>query len=235
MGSKKTITIVVLSILLLISSIGFIVTLKNKNKVQIKTKVKEVYVEKQREEIEKTENIVFFGDSITELYPIEDIYGNLPVVRSGVSGFKTQDLLDRMDSMLYHYNPTKVILLIGINDFMPDKSEENQQYIIKNIKKIISEIKKHRPKAKVYLESIYPINYKMWKQSSEESDNETIKHLNEQLLEYAKKNDVVFINMFDELIDEEGKLNEKYTNDGLHPNTMGYAKITRVLVPYIYE
>ena len=235
MGSKKTIAIVVLSILLLISSIGFIVTLKNKNKVQIKTKVKEVYGEKQREEIEKTENIVFFGDSITELYPIEDIYGNLPVVRSGVSGFKTQDLLDRMDSMLYHYNPTKVILLIGINDFMPDKSEENQQYIIKNIKKIISEIKKHRPKAKVYLESIYPINYKMWKQSSEESDNETIKHLNEQLLEYAKKNDVVFINMFDELIDEEGKLNEKYTNDGLHPNTMGYAKITRVLVPYIYE
>ena len=71
------------------------------------------------------ENIVIFGDSITELYPVQDIYGDMPVLNSGVSGYRTQDLLDRMDSMLYKYNPSKVILLIGINDLMPNKSSEN--------------------------------------------------------------------------------------------------------------
>ena len=40
--------------------------------------------------------------------------------------------------------------------------------------------------------------------------------------------------MYDELTDEDGNLNKKYTNDGLHPNSLGYAKITRVLLPYIY-
>ncbi len=181
------------------------------------------------------ENIVIFGDSITELYPVQDIYGDMPVLNSGVSGYRTQDLLDRMDSMLYKYNPSKVILLIGINDLMPNKSSENQTKIINNIKKIISEIKTNRPKAKIYLESIYPINVEMKDILAEPGDNEIIKGMNKRLEKYCKSDNVTYINMFDELINSTGELDPKYTNDGIHPNTMGYAKITRVLLPYIIE
>ena len=46
---------------------------------------------------------------------------------------------------------------------------------------------------------------------------------------------VITFEAFSELVDEDGDFDAKYTNDGLHPNTMGYAKITRVLLPYVYE
>ena len=54
---------------------------------------------KPAEELKEKENIVFLGDSITEIYPINKIYGDLPIIKSGVSGYKTEDILKRMDSM----------------------------------------------------------------------------------------------------------------------------------------
>ena len=65
--------------------------------------------------------------------------------------------------------------------------------------------------------------------------NEAIKKLNEKIKIYCEENNITYINMYDELTDEEGNFDEKYTYDGLHPNTLGYAKITRVIIPYIYE
>ena len=41
--------------------------------------------------------------------------------------------------------------------------------------------------------------------------------------------------MYNELIDEDGNFNKKYTYDGLHPNTLGYARISQVLSQYIYK
>ena len=99
---------------------------------------------KPAEELKEKENIVFLGDSITEIYPINKIYGDLPIIKSGVSGYKTEDILKRMDSMVYRYNPTKVILLIGTNDISKDISEENLNKTQKNIEKIINGIKKNR-------------------------------------------------------------------------------------------
>ncbi len=224
---------IVITFLVTMSSALLIVCIVNMPESKAETKL--VKDNEKKEKRIGNENVVIFGDSITELYPVSEIYGDMPVLKSGVSGYKTQDLLDRMDKMLYQYNPTKVILLIGINDFMPDKSEENQEYIIKNIKKIIAEIKKNRPMAKIYLESIYPINTELKKTLAEPGDNEIIKSINERLKEYCDTDDVVYINMFDELTDRDGELDSTYTNDGIHPNTMGYAKITRVLLPYINE
>ena len=106
---------------------------------------------KPAEELKKKENIVFLGDSITEIYPINKIYGDLPIIKSGVSGYKTEDILKRMDSMVYRYNPTKVILLIGTNDISKDISEENLNKTQKNIEKIINGINKNRKNSKIYI------------------------------------------------------------------------------------
>ena len=67
-------------------------------------------------EYDANDNFVFLGDSITDFYPLEEYYDNLPVVNSGVSGNKTTDILTDMKERVYKYNPTKVFLLIGTND-----------------------------------------------------------------------------------------------------------------------
>lgn len=238
MNNKQTIIITILIIILVIVCTAFCVYIVNnvnsKKKIQTKTIIKNVCQKNEEEVLEKSENIVFFGDSLTEYYPIEEIYGETSFVKSGVAGYKVQDLLDRMDTMLYRYNPTKVILLIGINDYYDDKSEENQKQIIKKIIKIVEKIKENRPKAKIYLESLYPINIRK-KDLAEKEDNENIDTLNKKLKEYSKKNDIVYIEVNSKLKDGDGNLDERYSEDGIHLNKVGYAKVTRILVPYIYD
>ncbi len=237
-NNKKIIINLMIVILILISLItsGIVLVLYANKEIKEKVIIKEKksYIQRSKKDLIQKENVVILGDSITELYPVKEIYDELPVLNSGVSGFKTQDILDRMDSMVYQYNPTKVILLIGINDLMPDKSKENQKYVVTNIEKIIALIKEKRSSAKIYLESIYPVNTKT-RDGSEADDNEAIAEVNAELEKYAKDNKVIYIDMYHELLDKDGDFAKVYTNDGLHPNTMGYAKITSVLLPYIYE
>ena len=51
--------------------------------------------------------------------------------------------------------------------------------------------------------------------------------------EYCKEEHYTYINMYDILVDEDGNFNEKYTDDGLHPNENGYEIITKELKKYL--
>ena len=140
-----------------------------------------------------------------------------------------------MNEMAYEYNPTKIFLLIGINDIAYDTSAENVDETLNNIKTIIKNLKNNRKNAKLYVESIYPINRELNKNKINEDINETIINMNSEIKSICKENKSIYINMHDELTDDDGNFSEDYTNDGIHPNTLGYAKITRVLTPYIFE
>ena len=88
-----------ISIIILIVTLAIIIKIDNKNpEVKLVEKVK---VEKQKtyDEIRKEDNIVFLGDSIMDWYPISDIYGTLPIVKSGIAGYETDDILSRLDDM----------------------------------------------------------------------------------------------------------------------------------------
>ena len=76
--------------------------------------------------VESNDNFLFLGDSITDYYPLEEYYDNLPVVNSGIAGNKTTDILSNMKERVYQYNPTKVFLLIGTNDI-----DSNDKDIVK--------------------------------------------------------------------------------------------------------
>lgn len=193
-------------------------------------------LEKQSiKQLKKHENIVILGDSITELYPIDEAYGSLPVVKSGVSGYKTTDILSRIESMAYQYNPTKLFLLIGINDVAYETDDKKVNQTISNIEKIIKKIRKNRSETKIYVQSLYPINRELNDNKINEDINEAIIYMNKKIKKYCKEKNITYINVHDELIDDDGNFAEKYTNDGIHPNTLGYVAITRVLSPYIYE
>lgn len=181
-------------------------------------------------DIKREENIVFLGDSITDWYPIDEVFGDLPIVRSGIAGFETKDILKDMNKMVYQYNPTKVIILIGTNDLK--YKESTTEETIENTKTIIENIKKNRKNTKIYYQSIYPVNRNMW--AVENRYNEEIQEVNEKMKEYCRDNDVTYIDMYNELSDEEGNFREDFTDDGLHPNSLAYGRISQVLLRYIY-
>ena len=51
---------------------------------------------------------------------------------------------------------------------------------------------------------------------------EKIKALNEILKNYAKSNNVVYVDYYSAMIDERLGLNIEYSKDGVHPNKIGY-------------
>lgn len=183
------------------------------------------------------DNYVFLGDSITDWYDLDKYFEGLPVVNSGVSGYSTSNILNNMNKMVYQYNPSKVFILIGINDL---ELKVDDDVVVNNIRKIVQDIKKNRRYAKIYVESIYPIN------NSDDDKiegsiingnrkNSDIIDINNKLVKLTKEEGATYIDLHKELVDDNGLLKIEYTVDGLHLSSEGYEKVTEVLRKYINE
>lgn len=196
------------------------------NKVKIVTKTKEI--------ITVSPNYLFLGDSITDFYDLDKYYEDLPVVNSGINGNRTTDILNDMKDRVYRYNPSKVFLLIGTNDIIDGKGNDE---IIDNIKKIIELIKKNRPYAEIYLESIYPVNKtdndKISLSMVSSRDNDQIIEINKKLKKYCDEKKITYIDLYSKLVDDEGNLKLDYTKEGLHLSDDGYKVVTEEISKYI--
>lgn len=229
--NKQFVINIIFAILIFCLGVLFLVQNANSEKEEIKG-IKNPY----DIEVSSFDNFVLLGDSITEWYPIDEFYDDLPVVNSGVAGYKTKDILDNLKKMVFIYNPTKVFLLIGTNDI---KENPNEKEVISNIQNIISEIQRLRPKAKVYLQSIYPVNNgddeKVNKNTVGDRSNDVIRSINKKLEKYYQNTDVTYIDVYSELANKEGDLDLKYTEDGLHLSNLGYLRVTKTLLPYFQD
>lgn len=180
------------------------------------------------------ENIVFFGDSITYGYNIKEFFDDHYVVNSGINGDQTTDLLDNIDKRLYEYNPSKVFLLIGINDIYKNRDEKE---IVDNIRKIVKQIKLKRKNTEIFVESVYPINRNAEEPTSmfknENLTNEAVISLNKRIQKLCKEENITYINVFASLADDDGSLKKVYTKDGVHLTDLGYHKVTNILKKYL--
>lgn len=181
-------------------------------------------------------NVVFFGDSITDFYDLDKYYPDLKKVNSGISGNRTWDLKNDMYNRLYRYNPSEVVLLIGINNFLYEDSSVDT--VVNDIKEIIGNIKKELPHTKIYVQSIYPINddWRINKRRDVPVANiltDKILESNKQLEVFCKENKITYIDMFKVLSNTNNEFSREFTDDGLHPNENGYNKITKVLKKYL--
>ena len=223
-NNRKNILIVLILVSLMVSLICNIFLLQNKCKNEEKTIYK------------IDENIVFFGDSITDYYKINEFFPNVNIINSGISGNEASDLLNRIEEDVYRYNPSKVFLLIGINDL---NRKVDEKEILSNIQKIVNGIKTNRKYAKIYVQSIYAVNHNSFKEHdykfNEDITNERIKEFNTKLEKLCNDNNIIYIDVFNELTDEDGNLKEDYTVEGLHINDLGYFKVTNVLEKYVYD
>lgn len=179
--------------------------------------------------------IVFIGDSITDLCPLDDYYNDLPlaVYNRGIGGDTTAGLLKRLDVSVLQIKPSKVVLLIGANDINGGISE---QEILKNQKKILEIIAENLPETQVYLISIIPQNHDIETYSEINVDKTTtiIMNINEKLEEISKEyNNVTYIDLFSALEDKNHFLNKEYSNDGIHLNGNGFEVWKDILKPHL--
>ena len=167
-------------------------------------------------------DIVFIGDSITEGFelnktPYEE---NYTVAWRGIGGDDTFGLLERMQVSVYDVSPRLVVLCIGGN---------NLKTMLENYEDILSGLKTNLPDTEVIVHPIYPTNHRYAER------NEVIPGINEELYRLVRKYGYVYADTHSALKDAEGRLAAEHTEDGAHPNLLGYEKITEVLLPLIDE
>jgi len=173
--------------------------------------------------------IVFIGDSITDLYHLDDYYADLPLAtyNRGIGGDTTAGVLKRMKVSLYDIAPSKIVLLIGSNDV----GGRSVEYIMSNYQKILEQIKQNLPTTQVFCMSIISQNNMIGLDIT--SNVEKIKQLNPQIKTLAESMGYSYFDLFSLTIDENEQLKATYTDDGIHLNNAGFAVWTNLIKAYL--
>ena len=176
---------------------------------------------------------IFFGDSITELCPIQEIYADyieetgIAMLNRGISAETTETMLERIEENVLILKPRNLVMLMGVNDLAENTSYDE---IVNNIQKMIQLTKQKSPQTNIILQAVYPINVSdrtSFYQQFQIGDrsNDEINELNEKLEQMAQEENITFLNVNHLLTDEKQELKAEYTADGLHPTIEGYLAV----------
>ena len=207
----------------------------------IATNVLEARLAKDDEVVEKEDNSVvdrnylFVGDYFTDEFIFSKYGHDYHYVKSGDRDLTTQDILNNSKGLIYDYNPSMVFIEVGLFDICDSISEDE---IVTNLGRIVNNIKLNRPNAKIYIESIYPINssfdnYKL-KPFEYDLTNEEINKTNKAIKNYCEDNDVNYLDI-NSILSKKGKLDKTYTDNGFSLNNAGYKQINKYLRKIIGE
>jgi len=177
--------------------------------------------------------IVFLGNSITQGGgDWNKKYNSEGIINRGISGDFTNGILQRLDEIIF-YHPTSVFLMVGINEFFADNSNNpniNPRYVARNILKIANMINRGSPKTNILISTILPINNKQYndvkdvnynflQDSYYPSVNNQVAETN-VILKSNKKYAVV--DLYKVFIDKNYNLKSNLSSDGVHLNDKGY-------------
>ena len=174
--------------------------------------------------------IVFIGDSITDLYHLDDYYQDLPLrtYNRGIGGDVTGMLLKRIQVSLYDLEPTKVVLMIGINDINGGVSTDT---ILENYDNILKGIKTTLPATKVYTMSILPINSDLPSYVNVNKSTERILAINEEIKTMTTNYSYKYMDLFSLVKDDNNHLKKEYSLDGIHLSEQGFVTWTNLIKP----
>lgn len=175
--------------------------------------------------------IVFAGDSITEFFALKKYLGrDLPLVNRGIAGTDSVWLLDHLKEQVLELEPSKLVLLIGINDI--GRAYPIQE-IVNRISDIVMTVRQESLFTEIYLLSVLPVSERPEHSSKVKiRNNATVRDLNQQL---AVLPGVTYVDLYDYLTDAQGQLNDTYTTDGLHLSPQGYQVLAEPIKKEILE
>ena len=171
--------------------------------------------------------IVFFGDSITEGWKTinPDFFIGKSYINRGINGQTTSQMLLRFRPDVIELKPKIVVILAGGNDIAGNTGPITPETILGNLISMCELAKANN--IEVVLCSILPANDFPWKRGMEPADK--IEALNAMILKYAKANDIVFVDYYSAMVDEQKGLKAIYSEDGVHPNKEGYLVMESIV------
>ncbi|HZQ93779.1 MAG TPA: SGNH/GDSL hydrolase family protein [Candidatus Sulfotelmatobacter sp.] len=166
--------------------------------------------------------VVFFGDSITDIWKLEDYFPDKPYLNRGIGGQTTPQMLVRFRQDVIDLQPKVVVILAGTNDIAGNTGPMRNEDIEANYASFAELARLHG--IRMVYSSILPVhNYtERAKDFFAQRPQARILALNDWLKQYCAKNNIVYLDYFSALVDDKGMLKKDLADDGLHPNASGY-------------
>jgi len=171
--------------------------------------------------------IIFLGNSITEGCEWNELFQNKRIKNRGIGGDNTEGVLARINEIT-DSKPAKIFIEIGTNDLALRRSIAN---IRATYLQIITQIQKATPNTKIYVQNILPRCDDP--NSRGEVCKDSIIKLNIELKKISISNNLTYINLFDVFKNPEGKLDARFSYDGVHLNGSGYLLWKKAIEKFV--
>ena len=175
--------------------------------------------------------IVFMGDSITEFW--DGLAGfesaATRVLNRGIRGQNSSQMLLRFQDDAISLRPALIVLLCGSNDLRSYVGEAASvgegalERIHRNVTSMV-DIASSRG-VKMLLSSLPPVDPR----HPVHRDPQWIQRINAALAALASARSLEFVDYHGALVDGQGCLPGEYSEDGVHPNAPGYARMREAL------
>lgn len=173
--------------------------------------------------------VVFFGDSITDIWHLDEYFPGKPYVNRGIGGQTTPQMLVRFRQDVINLQPKVVVILAGTNDIAGNTGPMQLGDIEADYASLAQLARAND--IKVIYSSVLPVhNYtERAKDFFAQRSPEKILLLNNWLRSYCAvaSSGCVYLDYFNALVDDKGLLKKDLADDGLHPNAAGF----RIMAP----
>lgn len=172
-----------------------------------------------------SEDIVFIGNSITNMHEWWEAFNNHNVKNRGVSGAVTDEGLENIEAVAAG-KPKKVFIMLGTNDLGTD-GINNAAHVKKNVSLMIDRFRQTSPDTKIYIQSILPSNSGLRTLAIEQETNTELKAL-------CDGTNVIYVDLWDAMSGVETSSNG-LSYDGLHLTAAGYKIWCDIVAPYVMD
>ncbi|MGD8175576.1 GDSL-type esterase/lipase family protein [Marinimicrobium sp. ARAG 43.8] len=164
-------------------------------------------------------DLLFIGDSITEGWPpalMEEYFGDYQWANFGIGGDKTENLLWRLNNgAVGNLDPQAVSLLIGVNNL--GLSQHSPDDVALGVQAVVETLLDAFPNARILVHGVFP-----YRESPDDPARDQVRQINRQIANLASEERVFYLNIGDQLVEEDGHISTDIMPDHLHLSEQGY-------------
>ena len=187
--------------------------------------------EQANQELATQPDVVFMGNSITEIwankYP--EYFAAHNYVGRGISGQTSSQMLVRFRADVLNLHPKVVVICAGTNDIAQNNGFISLPHILDNIISM-AELARANGITPV-LCAVLPASDFSWHKGLEPAPK--IIELNTMIREYAQKAKIPFVDYHTPMTEPDGGMIASYTYDGVHPTQAGYEVMEKTIQPIL--
>ena len=165
--------------------------------------------------------LVLLGDSLTDWGEWPELLGR-PVANRGIAGDTTEDVRARLGDVLAT-RPKTIAMMVGVNDLLRGGTEKGTG---DGVLALVEEIRKQAPGTRLLVQSLLPV-----RAPGDGELNARIARINARLAEGATAGGYRYLDIAHALRGTDGRLEQRFTLDGLHLSGEGYRAWAGVLGP----